>query len=175
MKRLECSEVPFTCPFDLEAYMMLSQTKRITGELAQRVGTAWDRWRTYLKAFRLGNRKGYVLVYFESNVEDEVDEVWERSPSEGFELQCVAQTMIMLTMGEVLPELSRTKCAPVPEPNKILKRSLEPLGLAFDKTGGLNVKYGVITAVPLKQGCEACYLKESCPKKTLSQEYLKIG
>lgn len=166
MKQLPPKELTFTCPVDLEAFMYLSQNKRVDHDLALRVGEFWQKWIPFLKAYKLGEKKGYVLVYLENEVEEEINRIWDESPSTGFEAQCVAQTMIMQTMRELFPELAAAGCAPVPTPNKILKRSLEPLGLTFDKSGGMNVKYAMLTPFPFKSGCEPCYLSGSCPNKT---------
>lgn len=165
MKRLVAEQLKLECPVDIEAYMLFTQTRRIDGELALRIEETWNKWLPKLSAYRLGEKKGYIVVFFDGSVEEEVDSVWKDSPALGFEIQCVAQTMIMLTMQTVLPELTEVGCAPVPEPNKILKRSLEPLGLTFENTGHLSAKYGVLTSFPLKASCEICFLKDTCPKK----------
>ena len=174
MKRLPATLLEPECAFDLEAYMFLSQNQRIDAEQARRIAERWDKWAKHLKAYRLGQKKGYVVVFFEHDVEDEVNAVWNESPSEGFEAQCVAQTMIMQTMRELMPEVAEQGCAPMPEPNKVLKRSLEPLGLTLHDTG-LNVKYGVITPFPVKEGCTACSLEETCPKKCMGPETWMFG
>jgi hypothetical protein len=174
MKRLDATLQELDCSFDLEAYMFLSQNKRIDAGLAIRVAELWSKWKGHLKAYRLGVKKGYVVVFLDHVVEDEVDEIWNRTPSEGFEAQCVAQTMIMQSMRELMPEVAEQGCAPMPEPNKILNRSLEPLGLILQESG-LNVKYGVITPFPVKEGCTACSLEASCPKKCMGPETWMFG
>lgn len=145
--------------------MILSQTRRIDAGLAERVAKTWYDWQGRLHAYRLGDRKGYVTVYFDPEVEQEVDRVWKESPQKGFEMQCVAQTMIMLALTNILPDLSSQGCAPMPEPNKILKRSLEEIGLSLNSSGVLSAKYGVLTAFPVKGSCEVCFLAAECPKK----------
>jgi hypothetical protein len=174
MKRLAATPLDVECSFDLEAYMFLSQNKRVDGGMARRVAELWEKWMKSLKAYRLGEKKGYVVVFFDHAVEDEVDAIWDESPSEGFDAQCVAQTMIMQSMREIMPEVAEQGCAPMPEPNKILKRSLEPLGLTLQDTG-LNVKYGVITPFPVKEGCTACSLEHTCPKKCMGPETWMLG
>lgn len=164
MKSLSATPLTPTAHFDLETFMMLSETRRIEGGLAARLEKDWERLFPRLKAFRLGERKGYLVVFMEPSVEEEVDELWNKTPSRGFELQTLAQAMIMSAMQELLPEAGARGCAPVPEPNKILKRSLKPLGLEFHNTGAMNVKYGVLTRIPSSGGCEQCYLRESCPR-----------
>jgi hypothetical protein len=77
-------------------------------------------------------------------------------------------------MRETLPGVGARGCAPMPEPNKVLKRSLEPLGLALMENG-LNVKYGVITPFPVKEGCTACSLEQTCPKQCIGPEIWTFG
>jgi hypothetical protein len=174
MKRLPATPIDLECAFDLEAYMFLSQNKRLDAGQARRAAELWDKWKSHLKGYRLGVKKGYVVIYFGHEIEDEVDEIWNRTPSEGFEAQCVAQTMILQSMRETLPEVGAQGCAPMPEPNKVLKRSLEPLGLALMENG-LNVKYGVITPFPVKEGCTACSLEQTCPKQCIGPEIWTFG
>jgi hypothetical protein len=174
MKRLSATRVDPKCAFDLEAFMFLSQNQRVDAELAGLVAELWDKWKKHLHAYRLGVKKGYVVVWFDHEIEDEVDRIWNETPAKGFHSQCVAQTMIMQTMRELMPEVADQGCAPMPEPNKILKRSLEPLGLALHDSG-LNVKYGVITPFPVKEGCTACSLEQTCPKKCMGPETWVLG
>lgn len=168
MKSLAAKELKISPHFDLETFMLLSETRRIDGMMAMRMEESWKRLFPHLKAYRLGDKKGYLVIFMEPAVEEIVDSLWEKSPSQGFELQTLAQSMIMAAMQELMPDVQSQGCAPVPEPNKILKKSLKPLGLEFQNTGTLNVKYGVLTKFPYSAGCEACYLKESCPKMSMS-------
>jgi hypothetical protein len=75
--------------------------------------------------------------------------------------------MLMAALLEAVPEASLGTCAPVPEPNKILKNSLAEVGLEFSNSGQLSVQYGMLTRLPFRSNCEECYLKPSCPKKIM--------
>jgi hypothetical protein len=100
----------------------------------------------------------------EEVVEDAVDAIWKKSPSEGFKHEAIAQTMIMGTLKALMPELGEKECAPVPEPTKPLRRTLEKIGLDMQESGALNRKYSTITPYPHRYGCERCHLKDSCIK-----------
>jgi hypothetical protein len=164
LKLLKAKQLEVHPPLDLETYMFLAQVKGMEGKDTVELLSYWSKWAPSLKVYRLGEKKGYVLAYLGQEVDMEVDEIWDKSPAMGFKLEALAQTMIMGVMRSLLPELSSTKCAPVPKPNKILKRSLGKIGLEFSAAGALNYKYSTITFFPYRGGCELCYLKPSCPK-----------
>ncbi|MFP4049628.1 MAG: hypothetical protein ACLFT8_06730, partial [Desulfovermiculus sp.] len=86
---------------------------------------------------------------------------------QGVNAPLAAQAMLMAALMEVVPEASLGTCAPIPEPNKILKRSLAEVGLDFSNAGQLSVQYGLLTRLPFRNDCEDCYLKASCPKKIM--------
>ena len=164
MKILSISELDIQPEFDFSTFLFLAQVDEIgTQEMLSVLGT-WEKWRPNLKVYQLGERKGHVLVYLEKKVEDEVDEIWKVSPSEGFKHEAIAQTMIMGTLKALMPELGEKECAPVPEPTKPLRRTLEKLGLDLQESGAMNRKYATLTPYPHRYGCERCHLKDSCIK-----------
>ena len=165
MKLLKAKQLEVHPPLDLETYMFLAQVKAMEGRDTVELISFWSKWASCLKVYRLGDKKGYVLAYLEHEVSEEVDAIWDTSPARGFKLEALAQTMIVGVMRSLLPELSSTRCAPVPKPNKILKRSLGKIGLEFSPAGALNYKYSTITFYPYRGGCYLCYLKESCPNR----------
>lgn len=77
---------------------------------------------------------------------------------------------MMTSMCEILPDAHVGSCAPVPEPNKILKRSLQNIGLELASNGQLNVRYGVLTKLPYNNDCAHCALKSTCIKRILQSE-----
>jgi hypothetical protein len=164
MALLSVNKLSIHPPMDLEMYMVLSQSKGLEGGETVELIQAWERMSAGLNVYRLGEKKGYVAAYLSQEIEDELEKAWEESPSSGFKRQCLAQTLIMGALRHLLPELETHQCAPVPKPNKHLKRSLAQVDLEFSNAGALNYKYSTLTYCPYRGGCELCYLKDSCPK-----------
>lgn len=135
MKTLPFALLPTQPDFDFSTFLFLAQIDEVGPQEMLAVLETWERWLPHLKVFRLGERKGYVLVFLEEPVEREVDEIWSRSPSEGFKHEAIAQTMIMGTLKALMPELGEKECAPVPEPGKPLRRTLEKSASACRNPG----------------------------------------
>ncbi|MFP4213142.1 MAG: hypothetical protein ACLFRL_03430 [Desulfohalobiaceae bacterium] len=170
MKSLPLQEVKITPFFDLEAFMLLSGQRRIQTDKAKELEGLWQETFNYLRAYQLGQKKGYLLLYLDQEFEDRLARIEEHSPEKAQELQSLAQALLMASLLEALPEAGYSDCAPVPEPNKILKRSLQQLGLEFDNSGSLNVRFGLLTSMPFSGDCEQCYIKSSCAKRILQDK-----
>ncbi len=168
MALLEAEKLQIHPPMDLEMYMLLAQVNGMEGRETVELIPQWERMSSGLNVYRLGRKKGYLAIYLDEKVERELEEIWEESPEVGFRRQALAQTMIMGALRQVLPELGTHLCAPVPRPEKILKKSLSRIGLEYSNAGALNYKYSTLTFCPYRGGCELCYLQESCPKYNAS-------
>ena len=164
MKTLSISELAIQPEFDFSTFLFLAQIDEIGPQEMLSVLATWEKWSPHLKVYQLGDRKGHVVVFLEETVEKQVDGIWKESPSEGFKHEAIAQTMIMGTLKALMPELGEKECAPVPEPTKPLRRTLDKLGLDLQESGALNRKYATITPYPHRYGCERCHLKDSCIK-----------
>lgn len=164
MKRLPAIKLDPSPDFDLETYMFLAQVDHLESREMLDVLANWEEWLQHLHIYQLGEKKGYLVVYLDEPVEKTIEERWKQSPSEGFKFEALAQAMIMSSLKALLPELNQQSCAPVPEPNKVMKRSLADIGLEFFNTGALSKKYSTITPYPHQGSCSLCYLKDSCPK-----------
>ncbi|WP_045217029.1 hypothetical protein [Desulfonatronovibrio magnus] len=169
MKILDAKEVDIKIPFDLEIFMGLAQVRGLEGRETAEMIEYWNRWRPDLKIFTLGRKRGYILVYMGRDVEDELEALWDQSPSKGFKLQALVQTMIIGVLRELLPEIKENQCAPVPKPGTVLTKSLRKIGLELYEDGAMNYKYSTLTFYPYRDGCEICYLKSSCPKINLPE------
>ncbi len=167
MKILEARKVSPEVSFDLPTYMALGQTGDITSPELVDIISYWEKWLPMLHAYILGRKKGYLALFMDEAVEKEIDTLWERSNAQGFKLQALVQTMIVCALQNLVPQIGKDQCAPVPEPNKILQRSLAQLGLKFSEQGALNYKYSTLTFYPFREGCQVCYLVSSCPKLNL--------
>jgi hypothetical protein len=164
MKIMSIAELDIQPDFDFSTFLFLAQVDEVGPQEMLAVLDVWERWLPMLKIYRLGERKGHVLIHLEQGVEEEVDRIWAESPSEGFKHEAIAQTMIMGTLKALMPELGEKECAPVPEPTKPLRRTVEKVGLELQESGALNRKYATITPYPHRYGCERCHLKDSCIK-----------
>ena len=170
MKQLFPKLLHVTPFFDLETYMLLSGQRRLDAQTAQELETRWHEAFPHLKAYQLGEKKGYLVLYLDAEFEAKADALWEESPNASYQLQTVGQALLMAAVSELVPDAGMAGCAPVPEPNKILKRSLEKLGLTFSNQGVLSAKYGIITELPYRGGCDTCFLENSCPKRQMGNE-----
>jgi len=164
MKILSITQLPVQPEFDFPTFLFLSQIDELGPRDMIAVLDVWEKWLPLLKVYKLGDRKEHVVVFLESEIEDQVDAIWKQSPSEGFKHEAIAQTMIMGTLKALMPELGEKQCAPVPEPTKPLCRTLEKIGLNLQDSGALDRKYATITPYPHRYGCERCHLKDSCIK-----------
>ncbi len=165
MKFLQATPREVHPSFDLETYMFLAQSPTISPVHLMNMSAQWERWYPFLHAYTFGENKGYLLVYLDHEVEVELDALWKKSEEEAFLHEALAQSMIMGTLRLFIPELSATQCAPLPEPNKILKKSLEKIGITLTNRGTFGFKYASLTPYPQKTGCDKCFLRTTCPKK----------
>jgi hypothetical protein len=153
----------------METYMLLSGQQRLDGETAQALERDWHRIHSHLQAYQLGEKKGYIVIYLDSNFDRELERAREQSRDSAERLELLAQAVIMAALSEVLPESAVKGCAPVPEPDKVLKNSLGDLGLTMHKNGSLDVSFGLVTETPYRGKCESCLIRGSCSKRMLEQ------
>ncbi|MFP4391649.1 MAG: hypothetical protein ACOC43_02915 [Desulfohalobiaceae bacterium] len=170
MKSLPFHEIEITPFFDLEAFMLLSGQRRIQTDKAKELEKLWQEIYKYLKAFQLGEKKGYLVIYLGQEFEERFAKIEKQNPEQAQELQSLAQALLMAALVEALPVAGYSDCAPVPEPNKVLKRSLQKLGLEFDNSGSLDVRFGLLTKVPFSGDCAECFIKSSCAKRILQNQ-----
>lgn len=153
--------------FDFEMLFELLQETRLGGQIFEQLTATWNSWRDKLTVQRLDlSDARYLLVYLDQAVEDQIDQVWQKSPSEGFRLNCVAQAMCMSAVYQVLPDVEVAGCAPAPNPSADLAAVLEDLGLPYQEAspGTLVRRFSVLTHFPFRGACEICFLREDCPK-----------
>ncbi len=153
--------------FDLELLMSTSQESRIGGDMMDRLSDAWDRWAPHAHALKI-EAKGvsYLLAWLGEEVENDVDDAWEDTPSEAFLFNALAQVMCMGLVHAAVPEVEEVGCAPAPRPTETLEKALAGAGVPYSAPGetALSRRYGVVTHYPFKGGCEICTLQAHCPK-----------
>ncbi len=154
--------------FDLMYFMSVNNTNQIEQDLLEQLETYWKEWKPLLHAYHFYRKdeedKGYVLIFFNEDVEDAVEAVWQNSPSSGMSAHNLAISMVMLSVQGLVPEVMAGACAPLPKPDKDIRKKFKKLGLEWRENGTVNRSYAVFTPYPFSGGCEICYLKDDCPK-----------
>ncbi len=160
-------DLEVTPHFDLELLMSTCRETRIGGELMDKLADAWDRWLPHAKAKLIeSGKESYLLAWLEEPVEEDVDDMWEQSPSEAFIFNGLAQVMSMGIVHSLLPQVEEIGCAPAPHPTDVLADALEAESVPYLIMGepGLTRRYAVVTHHPFRGGCEICMLQKQCPK-----------
>lgn len=124
----------------------------------------------------LGNEEqGVLFIYLPENVELQVSEAWRRSPEQGYILHCLAQKLCRAALGEILPEVGASGCAPLPRLGREEEAALRLALVAHvdpnDGKGaslpaalpGMGRVYSLLTYYPYVGGCVRCALRENCP------------
>ncbi len=160
----EISEIELEPYLDMELFMILSQNKRLDRTTADIVEEYWPLWRERIQARRIvTGKQGYVVVWLDEYIENEVASAWDSSPSRAFTMNTLAQAMLMATVRDLVPEAAASHCAPVPKPTASLKSALETLGLSWTEHNTLTRQYAMLTYAPYKGGCPVCFLNKTCP------------
>lgn len=153
--------------FDIEEFMGLSQEKRLGGAVLERILGKWEQWLPLLRVCEVASgASSWLAIWLPKEVEDAVDEEWSQSPSEGFQLNVLAQYLCMSGVQELLPQVEAGGCAPAPKPVPELRKALAELGLPYqgEDSSLLGRRYAVLTYYPFKGGCEVCQMRAMCPK-----------
>lgn len=154
--------------FDLFFYLELSSQTRLENDLLGRLEQSWNRWRPMLRAYSLpspaGQDKARLLLFLDQAVEEEVEGLWQTSPSEAFAFHNLAIAMVMGAARQLVPELAMGGCAPLPRPDRETRKTFKKLGLVWSEEGAVNRSYAVFTPMPYIGGCEICHMKSTCPK-----------
>lgn len=153
--------------FDIELFLLSSGESRLSGDETDRCAALWSQWAAHISVAAvtaLGRQ--YLAVWLSEAVEQAVDEAWGESPSKGFRLNALAQTMCMCAVHERVPEVEEAGCAPVPPPSTELAAALTAKGLPARAANGMELarRYAVVTLAPFSGGCEVCSLLSSCPR-----------
>lgn len=152
--------------FDIEAFMGMSQEKRLGGAVLERLYKLWGQWLPQLsvRVIDAGKTK-YLVVWLAEEVEECVDAAWDSSPSDGYQDNVLAQLLCMSAVQEVLPDVVEAGCAPAPRPTETLRAALEELHLPYKEgEATLQRRYALVTHYPFKGACDICYLQPQCPK-----------
>ena len=119
--------------FDLFTYCELSGETRIEHDLLEELEPRFDGWaEKYLRAYKITDPAapgdgGHLLIWLEEPVEDEIEGVWQDSPSAGMSFHNLAIHMVMSAAQNVVPELADKGCAPLPKPTAGILKAFEKL------------------------------------------------
>ena len=109
VEKLEC-----TPEFDMMGFMELSQETRVDGKVMNKMTTLWDEWLKKLSVYKVVCGKiSYLLVWLPEEVETYVDETWDKTPSEGYLANSLAQYLCMQSR-RFEPPLCRCHLLPLP-------------------------------------------------------------
>lgn len=160
---VEHENIPY---FDLEEFMVMSQESRIGGATLERLSRLWEEWLPLLKTREIvAGKMSWLAVWLPESVEEAADAAWERSPSDGWQENNLAQFMCMAAVREMIPQVEAAGCAPAPRPSEALRGALEELGLRYkEDSPTLERRFAVVTHYPFRGGCEICHLQSQCPK-----------
>jgi hypothetical protein len=151
--------------FDLELFMSVSRETRLGGALTERLMQWWEQWAPEAHALRVTTASGgYLAVWLNEKVEQDVDKAWEQSPSDAYYYNALAQVLCMSVVHGILPEIEDAGCAPAPRVSDALRAALSAEGLPYTPAGTLARRYAVVTPYPFQGGCELCSLQHACPK-----------
>ncbi|MFW5487894.1 MAG: hypothetical protein ACNI3A_05720 [Desulfovibrio sp.] len=162
--------------FDLGFFLGMFGSRRIEHELLEKLETKWFEWLPKLKAYHFepkdeANGKGVLLVHLGRTVDLDVDNLWSKTPADGFAMHTLAISMVMSAASGFIPELADgAGCAPVPHPTKELRKAIKKVGVTWNDQGALDHQYAVLTPYPYDGGCPICSLKDNCPKFLHNQQ-----
>ena len=154
--------------FDMFTYCELCGETRLDNELLEELEPRFDGWQAHLKAYRLAapyaaeTDPGFVILWLDKPVEDEVEGIWQDSPSAGMAFHNLAIHMVMSAVQNLVPELAEKGCAPLPKPDKETIALFKKLGLEWNKEGTVSRQFAVFTNMPAITGCGTCMLKAKC-------------
>jgi len=155
--------------FDLFSYCELAGETRIEHDLLEELEPRFDGWAAkYLRAYTITDPAapkggGHIILWLEEPVEEEIEGVWQDSPSAGMAFHNLAIHMVMSAAQNLVPELADKGCAPLPKPTAGVLKAFEKLGLVWNKEGTVNRQFAVFTRMPYSDGCSICILRPKCP------------
>lgn len=158
--------------FNIFVYCELSGETRLEHDLLEELEPRFDNWsENYLKAYKITdpeapgaskNGGGHIIIWLEEPVEDEIEGIWQDSPSAGMAFHNLAIHMVMSAVQNIVPELADRGCAPLPKPDKAVLAAFKKLGLEWSKEGTVNRQFAVFTNMPAIASCGTCILKAKC-------------
>ena len=118
---------------------------------------------------------GLGLVFLPLAVERHITAAWQRSPSHGHMLHCLAQELCRAAMALAVPEGKTAGCLPLPRLSRQEAALLRQCIAQYDPADeaeqafpagpfGTERVYSLLTHYPYAGGCAQCSLREGCPQ-----------
>lgn len=151
--------------FNARRFATRAKVQSIQPELFTEYQQIWAKWKEALSAYAIhANTGSRLILWLDSSIEDEIDRAWRKSPHHGYMLHSLALDLTMTATADIIPEIARHGCAPVPPDTPDILSALESLGLKC-AGGTLSCnRFAVLTFFPWRGGCNACALASDCPK-----------
>ncbi|SKA69789.1 hypothetical protein SAMN02745702_01223 [Desulfobaculum bizertense DSM 18034] len=131
----------------------------------------WDRWQTQLEAHAIRTPQGRILfAWLAEAVETEIDTLWNSSPHTAYLLHVLALDLIMNAASQLVPQIAKHGCAPVPHPHPSIEHHAKELGLHIEDGCILSRRYAMLTPMPWNGGCASCALAANCPRNTTEMQ-----
>lgn len=154
-----------TIPYlDLHAFAEQNHLGELDGPFVDQLVEFWRIWSSRLHIVILNKEKddtqGYVAIWLEDTVAEEITRSWNVSPSTGYILSALAGELCMAALRTVVPEVGTDGCAALPELTENESRFLQNAGVRLnEQSGTLDYQYGVLTYHPYKGRCNVCALQ----------------
>lgn len=166
--------------FNIELFLQTANETRLGGSDMDACLSLWDEWTKHLSCKEVvDNGKTYLALWLSEDVEKALKAAWEKSPSEGFRLNALAQTLCMCAVHELVPEVEEAGCAPYPPASLSLASAISETGLPAHVGAGGGLAFGrmfaVVTRYPFSGGCEVCALLSSCPRAGSGDSFIELG
>lgn len=173
MAKYELNKLDPKPEFDMWFYAELSGETRFSQDLMDEFEPRWDSWLEKINAYEISNTEGsgnFMLIYLDKEVDEEIDAIWDDSPTMGLSFHNLAVCMVMTAAKSLMPELEDGKCAPLPRAGLGVQEAVEALGIEWTSENAINRKYAVYTPYPYSGGCEICTMSNSCPNSTMRSQ-----
>lgn len=167
MEKEHCPIPPVLFGDNLDLFLQTAEASRLDDRDATECLVLWEEWRAHLSCVAVtAGGQAFLAVWLDGQVDRAVDAAWGKSPSRGFLLNALAQTLCMCAVRDRIPEIAAAGCAPAPCPTPELTQALTAAGLPARAGGGLafSLRYVVVTPFPFSGGCNACALAPACPR-----------
>jgi hypothetical protein len=166
--------------FDIELFLQTANETRLGRSDMDTCLSLWEEWTKCLSCKEVAdNAKTYLAMWLSSDVENTVETAWKKSPSEGFRLNALAQTLSMCAVQELIPEIEDIGCAPFPHASPTLASAISEAGLPARTGAGGGLEFGrnfaMVTRYPFSGGCEVCSLLSSCPRAGSGDSFIELG
>lgn len=164
--------------FDIELFLQTAGETRLGGSEMNEALALWEEWSAHLSCATIKDGdKTYLALWLSPEVETAVATAWDNSPSHGFRLNALAQTLLMCATHTIIPEVADVGCAPFPHASPSLAAALAEAGLPARAGTGLEFgrKFAVVTRRPFGGGCEICSLLPSCPRGGVGGAFIDLG